>query len=419
MRTLLRSLCDRHGVPVESRARLVLSVLTVARPCLDDGGTATLTASVVMPAGAVADPVRDAIAEPAADPDGDPAEPRPLLVVGLRPCTDMPVPADTELPLPAVTGEDGDLVWRLPLPGPPARDGTGPDDRGGPEEAELRAVLARSDVLDRDQRALKHELAETNRGVLAMYVQLEERDEQLRRAHAVIFRELEDALRPPPPSVDGVELAVHYAPAGVDTPVGGDLYDWLVLPDGTVHITIVDAVGHGVTSTRTALAVAHTVRTLALEGHPLPELVGHAARTLARITPAHMATVLLARFCPRTGLLQLANGSHPPALITDAAGIGDFARIRGRGIGFPSPGSAEVESRTLRPGDLALLYTDGLTESRKDLDEGERRLLAATRRHAAMDTARLPASIVEEMHTEVLHQDDTLLLALRYTGPPA
>ncbi|MFD0201025.1 MULTISPECIES: hypothetical protein [Saccharothrix] len=38
-----------------------------------------------------------------------------------------------------------------------------------------------------------------------------------------IFRELEDALRPPPSAVPGVELAVHYQPAGEDTPTGGDL----------------------------------------------------------------------------------------------------------------------------------------------------------------------------------------------------
>ncbi|GAA1965191.1 hypothetical protein GCM10009754_41480 [Amycolatopsis minnesotensis] len=123
----------------------------------------------------------------------------------------------------------------------------------------------------------------------------ETRDPQLPDPHAAISRKLEDALRPPPPRVRGVELAVRYKPAETDAPVGGDHYDWFVLPDGTLHITVVDAVGHGVTSTRNALNVTHTIRTLALEGYPIEELISRAATIIGSTRPGDVATVLLAR----------------------------------------------------------------------------------------------------------------------------
>ncbi|MCE6995437.1 serine/threonine-protein phosphatase [Saccharothrix sp. S26] len=243
-----------------------------------------------------------------------------------------------------------------------------------------------------------------------MYVQQEERDEQFRLAHAVIFRELEDALRPPSPIVDGIELGVCYRPAGDDTPTGGDLYDWFLLPDGTLHITVVDAVGHGVTCTRNALNVTHTVRTLALEGHPLHDLV----RRTDQVNHGAMATILLARLDPRTGHLELANGSHPAALLlhdTEAS----YLPVPGRGVGFPLPGSEGVRTARLTPNDTLLLYTDGLIESRGDLAEGEARLTHVARRHAGRPLDSLPSAIVQDMHDVVLYPDDTLVLAVRFT----
>jgi len=280
----------------------------------------------------------------------------------------------------------------------------------------MLALVARADAVAKEQRELKHELAETNSGVLAMYVELEERDEQLRKAHAVIFRELEDALRPPPPPAGPFELAVHYAPSQQDSPTGGDLYDWFVLPDGCVHITLVDAVGHGVTSTRHALTVTHAIRTLALEGHPFRDLIGRTARTLATIEPELMATVLLARLDPATGEVLFANGSHPRPVLVTAAGDTELlaAATSGRGIGFPDPGSKSLVRRTLADGDLVVIYTDGLVESRKDFQEGEERLLAAARRNAGRPTAEIPDVLATEMLDIVLHADDTVVIAIRH-----
>ncbi|MCQ8832623.1 PP2C family protein-serine/threonine phosphatase [Streptomyces malaysiensis] len=392
----VRALAREHALDPAVRARLVLSAAEAAGAALRAG--------------------RETVLEWAYDPDEG------LLTVVLRTPGDTdPSAADLPVAPDAVTGEE--VVWRLPA-APPAStavvtavDATeeAPGDEALAAE-ELRAVVAAADALTAEHRRLNDELAETNSGVLALYVQLDERDKQLRTAHGQTLRELEDALRPPPIEADGLELAVHYAPAGTDAPTGGDLYDWFVLPDGTVHITIVDALGHGVTSTRSALNVTHAVRTLALEGHRLQSIVARTDEILRPFDRSVMATVQLARIDPATGELWLANGSHPPALLLRRDGAARYLEARGRGIGFPLPGSETPLTERLAPGDLLLLYTDGLTESRRDPIEGEKRLVEAAHKHLQSPIEEVPGAIAEEMHTVILHPDDTLALAVRLTG---
>ncbi|CAM5491850.1 Serine/threonine-protein phosphatase OS=Streptomyces alboniger OX=132473 GN=CP975_04245 PE=4 SV=1 [Streptomyces alboniger] len=232
LRRTVRSIALTYRLPAEDRARIVLSLSETAAAALNAGRPVTLTAT---------------------NEAGDDGADRLTLALGLPHQDSHVVPG--ELPLPGEAGADGTVVWRVPLP--PARSplaavfpqatracraDTAAAPRGGEAdlapadtallEEELRAALARADRLADEHRKLKHELAETNSGVLALYVQLEERDEELRKAHGRTLRALEDALRPRPLHVDGLDLAVHYAPASDDTPTGGDLYDWFVLPVG-------------------------------------------------------------------------------------------------------------------------------------------------------------------------------------------
>ncbi|MEV7554538.1 PP2C family protein-serine/threonine phosphatase [Amycolatopsis sp. NPDC089917] len=381
LRRHVREACAAAGVPADQRARLVLAVTLLA----ENGPSPELSTATA---------------------DGK-------LSVTLK--SPLPVGQDRRntLPLLPAAGDGTSLTWHLD-----AGDGPVPvaaDDETATRD-EMLALVARADAVAKEQRELKHELAETNSGVLAMYVELEEQDEQLRKAHAVIFRELEDALRPPPPPAGPFELAVHYAPSQRDSPTGGDLYDWFVLPDGCVHLTLVDAVGHGVTSTRHALTVTHAIRTLALEGHPFRDLIGRTARTLATIEPELMATVLLARLDPATGDVTFANGSHPRPVLVTAAGATELLvpAVSGRGVGFPDPGSKSLVHRTLADGDLLVVYTDGLVESRKDFQEGEERLLAAARRNAGRPTADIPDALATEMLDIVLHADDIVVIAIRH-----
>ncbi|WP_433548587.1 PP2C family protein-serine/threonine phosphatase [Streptomyces sp. CA-294286] len=404
LRSALRRLAHQLRLPVELRARLALAVSQVAAGELGAGRAVSLHACR----------------------ETDPDTGRPVLAIRLRTPLATRPPVLKNLPLPAERAPGAAALWRFPPPDQeqndvhmqtrPCAEGNGrvPDVADLLEE-ELRAAVARADALAQDRERLKDELAETNSGVLALYVQLDERDEQLRRAHGQMLRELEDALRPAPVRVPGLEMAVHYEPAGTDAPTGGDLYDWFLLPDGRVHITLVDALGHGVTSTRSALNVTHAVRTLALEGHPMDSIVERTDEILLPFDRELMATVLLARINPLGGALKLANGSHPPALLVRENGEAEYLEVRGRGIGYPLPGSEQLLYDQLAPGDLLVLYTDGLTESRRDPREGEQRLMEAARRHRHLPIEKIPGAIAADMHTVILHPDDTVALTVRRT----
>lgn len=401
LRRALRRLADAYALPLEVRARLVLSISSVAGHELRAGRTVGL----------------ESVLQPGAE------DQPPLLSVSLvSPASLSPLPL-AGLPLAAQTVSDTTTTWHVPAPEgaetPPDACTPRAGHRAENEELEqeLQAALARVDAFAAEHRILKHELAETNSGVLALYIQLEERDEQLRQAHGQMLQEMENALRPPPLAVEGLELAVHYEPANTHDPTGGDLYDWFHLPDGTVHITVVDALGHGITSTRSALNVTHAVRTLALDGHPLAAIIKRADEILMPLDGELMATVLLARLDPATGELCLANGSHPPALLVRSDGRADFLNLRGRGIGYPLSGSDNVLRTRMEPDDLLVLYTDGLTESRRNPIEGEARLLASARKWSRDPTASIPGAVARDMRTVVLHPDDTLALVVRMGRP--
>lgn len=380
LRRELRKVALQYGLPAETRARLVVSATLLA----DD----LLTAR------------RRVHLRTHTEHSGQ----AQLLTVTLG----VPWTARA-VPLPGEPAGEHQVVWRFPLPAePPA-----PVTPAEAAEEEVALAVQHADALADELVRLKHELNETNRGVVALFVELDQRDEQLRQAHTVIFGELEAALRSPPPPVEGLELGVHYAPAGDDAPTGGDLYDWFTRPDGTLHVSVVDAIGHGVTSTRAALSIIHAVRTLRLEGHPLGSTVARAASVLSPTYGELMATLQLVEIDPRTGALRLANGGHPFPLVLRADGSAEYLEAWGSGVGFPRPGSDAVVTSTLGPGDLLLLYTDGLTESRRDMALGEKLLVESARRHAGLPLAELTAAIVADLHTVVLHADDTLLVAVR------
>jgi serine phosphatase RsbU (regulator of sigma subunit) len=279
------------------------------------------------------------------------------------------------------------------------------------QNSELATALAQLRTREADLVRLNDELAETNRGVLALYSELERSAERVRVAQREVFTELEDALRPPPPPLPDAELAVRYLPAQRNSPTGGDLYDWLLLPDGRLHISVVDVVGHGVVSTRTALEVTHALRTLSREGHPLGDLVALADSLLAGT--GSLATVLLARLDLATGATELAGGGHPPALLVPTTGPSGYAEARGRPIGFPGAGSAGTTHLQLAPGDTLVLYTDGMIEAGGDIDDGLATLRTAGDELRQRSLDELLEAMLDTVRSHAVLRDDALLLAVR------
>jgi len=285
------------------------------------------------------------------------------------------------------------------------------------QNGELATALAQLRSREGELVRLNEELAETNRGVLALYAELERSADTVRIAQRQVFTELESALRPPPPGIPGMELAIRYLPAQSNSPTGGDLYDWLVLAGGWLHITVVDVVGHGVESTRAALDVTHAIRTLCREGRPLGDVTALADSLLAGT--GALATVLLVRVHPETGAAEIAGAGHPPALLVRAQGAVDYLEAKGRPIGFPGAGSYGVTSLRLEPEDTLVLYTDGVIEAGSDMDQGFGMLREAGSRLRGRPLDDVLDGMLDTVRAESALRDDALLLGVRRVGSRA
>ncbi|MCU1461272.1 MAG: Stage sporulation family protein [Acidimicrobiales bacterium] len=237
-------------------------------------------------------------------------------------------------------------------------------------------------------------------------------------AQREVVHQLQEAVRPPMPSVEGAELGVHYLPADPSAPTGGDLYDWLVLPDGTIHLAVVDVVGKGVAATKDAVAVTHALRLLAVDGCPLDRLVARADELVTAHSPDLVATVAVVHYRPADGVAQLAGGGHPPPLLVSADGNVRQLSLPGIPIGWPGAGSSEVVTVDLARSETLILYTDGLIESTKDILVGLESLDRAAAELARYPAGPLARALVERALAGAMRRDDSLALVLRRRTPP-
>ncbi|MDQ3980489.1 MAG: SpoIIE family protein phosphatase, partial [Actinomycetota bacterium] len=241
---------------------------------------------------------------------------------------------------------------------------------------------------------------------------------ELQELQREVVHRLQEAVRPPTPTVEGTELGVHYLPADPSAPTGGDLHDWLVLPDGDLHLAVVDIMGKGVAATKDAVAVTHALRLLALEGCPLADLVRRADKLLTAHSPDLVATVIVARYRPSGGRLWLAGAGQPPPLVVSGTGKVELVSTPGVALGWPGAGSSEVVELTLDRNDTLVLYTDGLIESTKDVLVGLENLTRAAAQIAKYPSHHVARALVERSLSGAMRRDDSLALVLRRRTPP-
>lgn len=170
-----------------------------------------------------------------------------------------------------------------------------------------------------------------------------------------IQREL---LPKPDVRLDGWEIAYHYQPAG---PVSGDYCDLIPVNADQVYFLIGDVAGKGVAAAMLMSHLSAMLRTLITVGLPLSQLMERASRVFCETLPAHYATLVCGR-ASSSGEIEVCNAGHPPPLLIRA---GEIARLDATGLPIGMFCSERFSSRIVRlaPGEMLLLYTDGLLEA--------------------------------------------------------
>ncbi len=198
----------------------------------------------------------------------------------------------------------------------------------------------------------------------AMRAQLQEQNDELenwRRLHELDLaaaRITQQAIIPQRmPKIAGWELAAHYAPV---IQVGGDIYDWLRLPDRRWLCWIADATGHGVSAALLTTLTKLVFRHAALEADSPAGILREVNTEFHAIfRGSSFMTAACCAFGEADGELKFAGAGHPPLLIRHARGVESIAS-QSPPVGIVADLEISEASFHLEPGDTALLYTDGL-----------------------------------------------------------
>jgi anti-sigma regulatory factor (Ser/Thr protein kinase) len=213
------------------------------------------------------------------------------------------------------------------------------------------------------------------------------------------------------PDLADVDVAAGYLPARDE--VGGDWYDVIELPRGLVGLAIGDVAGHGVRAAALMGQLRTGLRSYALDGHGAGETLKRLDRLLQTIRGHGMATAAYAVISPETGIMRIACAGHPPPVVISRAGEAELLEvISAPPLGtLPYPTYREVQA-TLSPGEMIVMYTDGLIERRGEaLTEGLERLRLTASRTGSADA--VAQHILETLVPRLGADDDVAVVALR------
>lgn len=221
------------------------------------------------------------------------------------------------------------------------------------------------------------------------------------------------AQRPLP---DSARIGLHgvYVPAGERAQVGGDWYDAFALPDGRILFTIGDVAGHGLPAA-VAMSQARQALIAAAMQERDPGDVLRRANAVLQLQEPRMVTAVCGFVDPNSLEIVYASAGHPPPIVV---GRDRPARIL-PSAGLPLGVESDVDYRSFvahaAPETMLVLYTDGVIEERRDLIEGERRLLAAV--DSVRASADPASAILAEVFAGARPRDDVAVLTLTFRAP--
>jgi anti-anti-sigma factor len=242
-----------------------------------------------------------------------------------------------------------------------------------------------------------------------------------------IVAELQEALLPTAlPVLPRARIAARYLVAGQEQAAGGDWFDAIPLDGGAIALVVGDVVGHGLSASAAMGQLRAVLAELLAAEDDLGQVLRRTDAFAARMPSLRAATLVLVVLDPAAGTLRYTTCGHPPPLVIGMDGKARY--LEGTGTGPLGTGSPPVlASSALAPGELVLLYSDGLVE-RPDqtiaVGMAELAVVATAAAAAAADRDADPgaAERVCQLSVEVLtrtgHTDDITALAAQWLADP-
>jgi sigma-B regulation protein RsbU (phosphoserine phosphatase) len=242
--------------------------------------------------------------------------------------------------------------------------------------------------------------------------------------HVRVSQTLQAALLPRAlPQVPHIDFAAEYLPASSGADVGGDFYDVVAVGPERWLVTIGDVCGKGARAAARTGLVRDVLRALVRDGRPLIPAIEMLNDVMVQAADPQQFCTLAAAMLSRAThdgrpaiMVELVLGGHAQPVVVRAEGTAELIGRFGTALGLVDDVDLHCTQHLLAAGDTLLLYTDGITESRRGPEQfDENRLLEAAAAGSGRSAARLVATVREAVQRFAPGPlaDDVALLAVR------
>jgi sigma-B regulation protein RsbU (phosphoserine phosphatase) len=284
--------------------------------------------------------------------------------------------------------------------------------------AALLLILASPGVQNRGDTGVNVNAPVLGAILLVGILLLELKDKLLARHELEAGRAVQRALMPEYcPTLQGWDVWMYTRPAN---DVGGDLVDCLELGKGRVAFALADVAGKALPAALLMAKVQATLRALATEMTSLGDLAARTNAILCRDgLPNRFATLVYLDVRDNDGSVRLVNAGHMPPVRVSGTAFHEMPRGN-MALGM-MPGSVyQEQDEELRPGEMLIIYSDGLTEALNGAGEfyGDERLRAVFPGLSGLSAVAAGTKILESVDTFIgttRPYDDLSLIILKRT----
>lgn len=218
------------------------------------------------------------------------------------------------------------------------------------------------------------------------------------------------------PSIDGIEFSVRYKSAQV---VGGDYHDFFILKNGQQGFVIGDVMGNGLAASMLMSNLQASLRILGPDYDRLENLAKHLNRLFRyNLKLIRFISLILGSIDIEKHLLYYCNAGHNAPLFWDNTNHDiRWLKPTAPAIGIIAEPEFGLNVLSFHPGDLLLLYTDGLIEARnhEKYEFGENRLAAFLRENHKLTSDRFLDKLWNYVKDFTAHPiDDTTAMVLKF-----
>jgi serine phosphatase RsbU (regulator of sigma subunit) len=254
-------------------------------------------------------------------------------------------------------------------------------------------------------------------GLVNLLVLLEVADRLSLKGELEVAREIQLAMLPRGTYREGdIEICGMTRPANT---VGGDFYDVLTLRDGRIILALGDVSGKGSPAALLMALLLAVLRTLVDEELEAAALMERLNAQICRHSPrSRFITLFYAVYTPSTGGLTYVNAGQNPPLIRRHDGRYERIGPTGVALGMFDDSTFGSADTILSPGDMLVLYSDGITEAEDPAGQPleDTGLESIIERSSAANPAEIGARVLEAVERHARNSrftDDLTILTLK------